>query len=449
MQRIMIAGTGSGCGKTTVTCAILSALRQRGVRTAAFKCGPDYIDPMFYREILGTPSHNLDSFFCGRDMLCSLLASQTECNDIAVIEGVMGFYDGTEGSAYRISEMTETPVILVLNCRGMKESIGAVMQGFLQYQLPNRIAGFIFDRLPLRLIPFVEQLCDTLKTGFFGCLPAHEYTLESRHLGLVTAAEITDIHEKMNALGALAEQYILMDRMMETGCSSLLAYHPPVFPKLRSHPVIAVARDRAFCFLYNENLSILREIGCEIKYFSPLTDVHVPAADGLILCGGYPELYAGQLSENVTMRHEIKAAISNKIPVIAECGGFMYLHSYLRTESGKKYEMAGVIDGTVFPSGKLQRFGYATMRAHADNLLCKAAETLKVHEFHYWDSTDAGAGFTAEKTDGRSWECGHISSTMYAGFPHLYFPSDIRIALRFAAACAKYGGKDASYSADL
>lgn len=448
MQRIMIAGTGSGCGKTTVTCAILSALRQRGVQVSAFKCGPDYIDPMFYREIIGTPSHNLDSFFCGRDMLCQILAENSRCNDIAVIEGVMGFYDGADGSAYRVSEMTETPVILVLNCRGMKESIGAVMQGFLQYQRPNRIAGFIFNQLPERLIPFAEQLCAALHTAYFGCLPAHEYTLESRHLGLVTAAEITDIHEKMNALGALAEQYILLDRMTETGCSSLPVYRPPVLPKLRSHPVIAVARDRAFCFLYHENLSILREIGCEMIDFSPLKDQHLPKADGLILCGGYPELYAEQLSANVSMLCDIRSAISDNIPTIAECGGFMYLHDSLLTESGERYPLAGVIKGDVLPKNKLQRFGYVTMQAHTDNLLCDAGEMLKAHEFHYWDSTNAGDGFTASKADGRAWECCHISSTMYAGFPHLYFPSDIRIALRFAAACAKYGGKDASYSTD-
>lgn len=448
MQRVMIAGTGSGCGKTTVTCAILSAFRHRGVRVSAFKCGPDYIDPMFYREMIGTPAHNLDSFFCDRDMLCQILTADSEYNDIAVIEGVMGFYDGAEGAAFRVSEMTETPVILVVNARGMKDSIGAVMQGFLQYQQPNRIAGFIFNQLPVRLIPFAEQLCSELHTAYFGCLPMHEYTFESRHLGLVTAEEISDLHEKLSELGKHAEQYILLDKLMDMHCSLLPFYQPTVIPKLQTKPVIAVAKDRAFCFIYDENLSILRKIGCEIIFFSPLADKHLPKADGLILCGGYPELYAKQLSENVTLLHEIRTAISNNIPLIAECGGFMYLHRFLQTESGEKYAFAGVVDGTAFPTNKLQRFGYVTMQAHINNLLCDAGEQLKAHEFHYWDSTNAGAGFTATKADGRAWECCHISGTMYAGFPHLYFPSDIRIALRFAAACAKYGGKDASYSTD-
>ncbi|MBR5363960.1 MAG: cobyrinate a,c-diamide synthase [Oscillospiraceae bacterium] len=448
MQRIMIAGIGSGCGKTTVTCAVLSALRQRGVKASAFKCGPDYIDPMFYREILGTPSHNLDSFFCDRDMLCHVLERGNLKAEIAVIEGVMGFYDGGEGSAYRISEMTETPVVLVLNCRGMKESIGAVMQGFLRYQTPNRIAGFIFNKLPLRLVPFAEELCRKLHTAYFGCLPAHEYTLESRHLGLVTVSEIAGIQEKMNALGFLAAQHILLDKMLETECGALPEYRKTAVPKLKSEPVIAVARDKAFCFLYEENLSLLREIGCALRYFSPLADAHLPEADGLLLCGGYPELYAAQLSENQTMLADIRNAVHAGMPVIAECGGFMYLHDTIQIESGTNYEMAGVIDGTAYPTKKLQRFGYVTMQAHSDNLLCNAGDLLKAHEFHYWDCPNAGTGFTASKADGRTWECCHVSDTMYAGFPHLYFMSDIRAALKFAAACAKYGGKDESYSAD-
>ena len=448
MQRVMIAGTGSGCGKTTVTCAVLSALHQCGIKVSAFKCGPDYIDPMFYREILQTPSHNLDSFFCDRDTLCSILNHESRDADISIIEGVMGFYDGAEGSAYRVSEMTETPVILVVNCRGMKESIGAVMQGYLQYQTPNRIAGFIFNQLPERLVPFVQQLCAEMHTQYFGCLPKHSYTLESRHLGLVTAAEISDIHEKMQALGALAEQYVDIDKMIHTPCSIQPFLQSQPIAKLHSHPVIAVADDRAFCFRYFENITILREIGCDIRYFSPLNDPHLPQADGLLLCGGYPELYAEQLSTNQTMRQDIKKAISDKMPVIAECGGFMYLHETMQTESGEEFAMAGVICGEVFPTKKLQRFGYVTMQASADHLLCCAGETLKAHEFHYWDSTDVGSGLTASKADGRTWKCCHISETMYAGFPHLYFPSDVRIALRFASACARFGGKDDSFTTD-
>lgn len=448
MQRVMIAGTGSGCGKTTMTCAVLSALHQRGTGAAAFKCGPDYIDPMFYREILHTPSHNLDCFFCREDTLLALFEQYSQNAEIAVIEGVMGFYDGAGDSACQLSEITETPVVLVLNCRGMKESIGAVMQGFLHYRKPNRIAGFLFNQLPERLIPFAEQLCADLHTGYFGCLPKHSYTLESRHLGLITAAEVSGLHEKMDALGQLAEQHIRIDKLMQFPCAPLPRMPQMEIPRLRSRPVVAAARDEAFCFLYEENLALLRAIGCEIRFFSPLHDAHFPQADGLLLCGGYPELYAEQLSANETMRRGIRDALAHHMPVIAECGGFMYLHKTLRTASGAVFPMVGAVSGEVFPTAKLRRFGYVTLHAPADNLLCRAGETMKAHEFHYWDSTDAGSGLTACKADGRSWQCCHVSETVYAGFPHLYFPSDIRIAQRFASACAKFGGKDDTFTAD-
>ena len=444
----MIAGTGSGCGKTTVTCAVLSALHQRGIRVSAFKCGPDYIDPMFYKEILRTPSHNLDSFFCSRDMLCCILDQESRNAEIAVLEGVMGFYDGAEGSAYSISEITETPVILVINCRGMKESLGAVMKGFLEYQKPNLIIGFLFNQLPERLIPFARQLCSQLHTAYFGCLPPRSDTLKSRHLGLVTAAEITDIRTKMDELGTLAAQNIALDSIMQLECPPIPAYQIQPVKKLRAHPVIAAARDKAFCFLYEENLTVLRELGCEIRFFSPLTDDRLPKADGLLLCGGYPELYAKALSENTSMRNAIRTAIQNRMPVIAECGGFMYLHDELQTESGAKYPMAGVIHGTAFPTKQLRRFGYITMQAQTDSMICAKGSSLKAHEFHYWDSTDCGTGMTAQKPDGRTWPCCHVSDTMYAGFPHLYFPSDIQAAYRFASACAAFGGSDGTDTAN-
>ena len=435
MQRIMIAGTGSGCGKTTVTCAILSALAHKNIKASAFKCGPDYIDPMFYREILHTPSRNLDSFFCGRDMLLELFDEGSKDRDISVIEGVMGFYDGDEGSACCVSEITETPVILVLNCRGMKESIGAIMQGFLQYNTPNRIAGFIFNNLPERLVPFAKELCDRFHTEYFGFLPVHKYKLESRHLGLVTASEIEDIEEKMDALGKLAEEHFLIDKITSLMCNPLPEYRKFEVSPCGEGTVIAVSRDRAFCFLYEENIEVLKKLGCTVRFFSPLEDEHLPEADGLILCGGYPELYAEKLADNRTMLDDIRNAVLSGMPVIAECGGFMYLHEYLRTEDGSKIPLAGVIKGEVFPEKRLKRFGYITMKANSDSLIAGAGTEIKAHEFHYWESTDPGSSFTAVKPDGRSWECCHTTANMYAGFPHLYFPSDISVAERFVRAC--------------
>ncbi len=438
MRRFIIGGTKSGCGKTTVTCALLSAFKRRGIKVSAFKCGPDYIDPMFHRKVIGVCSHNLDSFFCGRDTVLELLDEYGGSAGVSVIEGVMGFYDGTSGSAYSLSEMTDTPAVIVIDCKGMSDSIGAVMSGFLHYR-HNHIAGFIFDRLPEKLIPLAMKLCDELGTVYFGCLPKTDFNISSRHLGLVTADEVADIHSKLDRLGMLAEKFICVDKLLNICEMPLPGYRKSEIMSFSNAPTIAVARDSAFCFIYKENIELLRKMGCRIEYFSPLADSAVPKADGLILCGGYPELYAERLSANAPMLADIKRLLSNGMPAIAECGGFMYLHDELTDDSGRTYSMAGVIKGRAFPTEKLQRFGYITLKAAEDSLLLNAGDTIRAHEFHYWESSDCGHGLTAEKPDGRSWECCHTSGTLYAGFPHIYFYSNIEAAARFVRKCISYG----------
>lgn len=447
MKRIIIGGTNSGCGKTTVTCAVLQALCDRKLKIASFKCGPDYIDPMFHEKIIGTSAHNLDSFFCGDDTLKYLLNENSRGTDMSVIEGVMGFYDGVcgKGSAYSVSQITDTPAVIVVDCKGMSDSIGAVMKGFLEYRQPNNIAGFIFNRLPEKLSGFASKLCDELKTEYFGFMPPHKFNVESRHLGLVTADEIADIKQKMCELGKLAEKHICIDKLINCSDKSFPQYDAPVVPKYNfSKPaVIAVAKDKASCFIYSDNISLLEKMGCEIEFFSLIDDKFIPEnADGLILCGGYPELYADKLSANKSMLSDVKNKIQIGMPVIAECGGFMYLHKNMEGVDGEEYEMAGVIDGKAYKTEKLQRFGYIDMTAEKDNILCKKGEKFPAHEFHYWDSTDCGDSFTAQKADGRSWKCVHGSENMYAGFPHLYFYSDIKTAENFVRSCAEYGGKD-------
>ena len=442
MKRIIIGGTHSGCGKTTVTCAILQALRDRSFKVASFKCGPDYIDPMFHEKIIGTNAYNLDSFFCDDNTLKFLLTENSRHSDISVIEGVMGFYDGVNGrgSANSVSEITDTKAVIVIDCKGMSQSIGAVMKGFLTYQ-KNNIIGFIFNRLPEKLVPMAQKLCDELNTEYFGFMPTNRITVESRHLGLVTADEIDDIKEKMHTLADLAKKHILLDRIIEISESEELIFTSPEIKSysFKRPPVIAAARDKAFCFLYSDNISLLRKMGCEIRYFSPLSDMKIPEADGLILCGGYPELYAQQLSENTSMLEDIKRKISGGMPAVAECGGFMYLHSELENADGRIYKMAGVIDGRVYKTDRLQRFGYVTMTAEKNNLLCGKGESLPAHEFHYWDSTACGCDFAARKTDGREWKCVHANENLYAGFPHLYFYSDIKTAESLVRKCAEYG----------
>lgn len=447
MKRVVIAGTHSGCGKTTVTCAVLSAMKARGLGVSAFKCGPDYIDPMFHREVIGIPSHNLDSFFCDDDTLRYLLYENSRGSDIAVIEGVMGFYDGAggRGSAYSVSCITDTPAIIVIDCRGMSDSLGAIMKGFLEYRRPNNIKGFIFDRLPVRLEQLAKQLCSGLGTGYLGCLPKSDATIESRHLGLVTAGEIDGIREKLDALGALAEKYIDIDGILRIAETEAPEISAPVTDIRRSvaPPVIAVARDKAFCFIYEDNIDLLKRLGCEIRYFSPLTDGRLPEdADGLILCGGYPELYAQQLSANGTMLADIREKTGAGLPTIAECGGFMYLHDTFTDMEGNAYRGAEVIHGAAYGTDKLQRFGYVTLTAKHDNMLCGAGGSFPAHEFHYFDSTACGTDMKASKTDGRTWECVHAGENLYAGFPHLYFYADTGMAERFVEACTGYKEKN-------
>jgi len=443
LKKIIIGGTHSGCGKTTVTCAVLQALCNRKMNVASFKCGPDYIDPMFHEKIIGTKAYNLDSFFCDDNTLKFLLSKNSRNADISVIEGVMGFYDGLNGrgSAASVSEITDTKAIAVIDCKGMSSSIGAVMKGFLTYR-KNNIIGFIFNRLPEKLAPMAHKLCDDLKTEYFGFMPASKVIIESRHLGLVPADEIEDLKEKLQSLAELAEKYIDLDKIIAFSGSRLPGFE---LPEIKNHnfsrqPVIAVARDSAFCFLYSDNIDLLKKLGCEIRFFSPLTDNKMPEADGLILCGGYPELYVKQLSENKSMLNDISIKIKSGMPVIAECGGFLYLHNELESSDGSIYKMAGIINGKAFKTERLQRFGYVEITAGKNNLLCNKSDCFRAHEFHYWDSTVCGSDFTARKSDGKEWKCAHGNENLYAGFPHLYFYSDIKLAENFVLKCAEYGG---------
>lgn len=447
MKRIMIAGTNSGCGKTTVTCALLQALVSRGIKTSAFKCGPDYIDPMFHRKIIGARSNNLDAFFCDKDKMNFLICKNSF--DVSVIEGVMGFYDGVgeKFSSHQISADTDTPVIIVVDCKGMGASIGAVMHGFLHYRKPNNIVGFIFNRLPQSLINTAIKLCGEMGTEFFGAFPYEKScVVDSRHLGLVTADEIENIKEKMQTLSKIAEENLLIDKIIEfSERTPKMQVSEINYAKIKGKKIkIAVAYDSAFCFYYEENFDLLREMGCEIVTFSPLSDEKIPDdASGLLIGGGYPELYAETLSENASMLEDIRKKINEKMPVIAECGGFMYLQKFIENGEKKRFKAVGIFEGTAFKTEKLQRFGYVNLTAKEDCMLCKKGEKIAAHEFHYWDCTSCGDGFCAEKlSGGAAYDCAFSSENMYAGFPHLYFYSDPKIAENFIKKCMEYRDKN-------
>lgn len=440
IPRVVLAGTGSGCGKTTVTCALLQALVNRGLRTGAFKCGPDYIDPMFHSRIIGAKSSNLDLHFFSENTLKFLLQKNAADRDISIIEGVMGYYDGlgltsTKASTYEVARVTDSPVILVVNARGAALSILAVIHGFLTFCPDSNIRGVILNQVsPMTYDALAKEIESRFGIRAYGYLPKMaDCTLESRHLGLVTAAEITNLKEKMAALARQAEASLDLE-----GICSLAREAEPVsweavsFPKQEAVR-IAVARDKAFCFYYADSLNALQEMGAELVDFSPLQDERLPEnIHGLYFGGGYPELYAKKLSDNAALRQAIAAALNRGTPCIAECGGFMYL-----TEAIGESPMVGHLTGNCFNTGKLTRFGYITLTARQDNLLCKAGASIAAHEFHHWDCTHPGNRFSAEKATGRSWDCGIASRTLYAGFPHFHFYSNPDFAVNFYNACIK------------
>jgi cobyrinic acid a,c-diamide synthase len=442
----MLAGTKSGSGKTTITCGILKCLVDRGYNVSSFKCGPDYIDPMFHSKVIGTNSANLDSFFTDSDVLNLLLYKNSVGSDISVIEGVMGYYDGIGltdvASTYSVAAITKTPVILVIDCKGMSSSIAALLKGFVEYKENSYIKGVIFNQLPKVIYQDVKKLAEDLGISVLGYVPTiSECMLESRHLGLVTADEIKDIKAKLELLATKLNETIDIEAIVQLS-KQAEAIDIKAIPitKANSNINIAVAKDNAFCFTYKDNIDILEQMGCNIVSFSPLKDKKLPEnIDGLILSGGYPELYADVLSQNRSMLESIKSAINDGIPTIAECGGFMYLHDSIEDCKGNFYPMAGVIKGKCFKTNRLQRFGYITLEAKEDNLIAEKNDRIKAHEFHYWDSDNGGDGFDAVKASGtKAWECIHATKTLYAGFPHLYFYSNPSIAERFVDKCSQF-----------
>ena len=440
IPRVVIAGTNSGCGKTTVTCAILEALMERGLRPGAFKCGPDYIDPMFHREIIGAKSGNLDLFLCGADTVRTLLGKGGADRGLCVIEGVMGYYDGleltsTEGSTYETAAATESPVVLVADAKGAALSVLAVIGGFLAMVPDSRIAGVILNRCSPMTYP---RLAEAIRNRFPGVRPLGymppmpDCALESRHLGLVTAAEVSGLRQKLRRLAAQAEESVELGGLLELGRSAVpLRWEPLKVTRFPEPVPIAVARDRAFCFYYEDGLDLLREMGAELVEFSPLEDSALPEGIcGLYLGGGYPELYAERLAENRSMRASVRSALERGLPCVAECGGFMYL-----TESVGGYSMVGFLPGMCYDRGRLTRFGYVTLTAKRDGMLCAAGETLRAHEFHYWDTEAPGEDCTARKRSGRSWDCVTANGRLYAGFPHFHFCGELKAAENFYRAC--------------
>lgn len=460
--RIMLAAPKSGSGKTLLTCGLLEVLRRRGLNPIACKCGPDYIDPMFHRYVLGIPGRNLDSFFLPAEGVREVLvdAVREEQAGIAVLEGVMGYYDGlggteTSASSWEIAEITDTPAILVLDCKGASLSAAAIASGFLHFREKSHIAGVILNRVSSmyyeRLAAAVEEASGLPVLGY---LPeSEEYHMESRHLGLFLPGEIDRLRERIGRLADQMEKSIAVERVLEVAGmlplrienkekekaenESMKAESIAKFPacqeqKVTSRVRIGVARDEAFCFYYQENFRLLEQMGAELVYFSPLRDKKIPdRVDGLLFGGGYPENYARELAKNVAMRESIRRSIAAGMPFLAECGGFLYLHRTLEGSDGKHWEMAGVYPFDAYRTNRLRRFGYV-------RLLTSSGQEIHGHEFHYWESEDPGTDWEAVKPTGnRSWRCIHEKGGQIGGFPHLYYASCPDFLRKWLDVCAK------------
>lgn len=453
MNRIMIAAPKSGSGKTTITCALLSLLKNRGKEVAAYKCGPDYIDPMFHKKVIGVPSANLDTFFTQEEETEELLLKNTGPDSFVVMEGVMGLFDGLagireEGSSYHLAKITGTPIILVIDAKGMGRSVIAEIAGFLAYDKEGLIRGILLNRTSKayydRIKPLIEEELGVPVIGYF---PERKgMQIQSRHLGLVMPDELPDMQESLQMLAKELEKTVDVNLIEQTAQQAenlklpeRVRHREKIALPEEERPVIAVARDEAFCFYYEANLQMLRENGAEIKYFSPLHDETIPGdCDALLLGGGYPELYADRLSRNLPMRRSVRQAFDQKMPIVAECGGFMYLHDKITDREGISHEMAGVLEGVCDYRGKTVRFGYIELREKKPIFLQKG-EIIKGHEFHYFDSTDNGESCIAAKPfAGREYSCVIEGETYWMGFPHLYYPSNPSFAEAFVKKAARY-----------
>lgn len=452
-RRIVIAGTGSGAGKTTVTIGLMAALKRRGYVVQGFKCGPDYIDPTYHTAVTKRVSRNLDSFMLSREAVREIFVRGSEGADISMIEGVMGMYDGKEptsdrGSTAEISILTDSPVLLVVNCQSMARSAAAIVKGFQMLNPAVRIVGVLANKVGseghYRIVKTaIEQECAIPVVGYLKREEAVE--IPERHLGLVPSVERGELDPLFARLAELMEETVDIGQIWELAKSRPLGAEPQLFAVKRPAEVtIAVAKDSAFHFYYPENLELLEAYGARLHFFSPLAGERVPKqADGLYIGGGFPEEFAVELSSRPEVLQSVREAVHTGLPTLAECGGFMYLTEAIVTTAGQRYPMAGIIPGEVTMQKKLAALGYREVRGTAENFLLGADETAKGHEFHY--SAFAAAGelphaYVSKGLRGSKPE-GYASGNLVAGYTHLHFASNLKLVERWIARCREVRGR--------
>lgn len=453
-NRLVIAGTGSGVGKTTFTIGLMAALQQKGFQVQGFKCGPDYIDPTFHTAVTGRASRNLDSWMFDEKTVIDVLERNSRDADISIIEGVMGFYDGKSpledrGSTAEISILTKSPVLLIVNCASMARSAAAIVKGFQLFNTKVNIVAVIANQVGSEghykiVKAAVEQECGIPVVGYLK--KEQNIEMPSRHLGLIPAIERGELQPFFRQLGELISATVDIEKIYElSNAPELPTIQPSIFDVKNNGQVkIAVAKDAAFNFYYEENIELLQANGATIEYFAPLDGEEVPTdADGLYIGGGFPEEFAQQLAQQTDVKKSIQQAIKKGIPTLAECGGFMFLTEAIFTTDGKRFEMVDCIPGTIQMQTRLVALGYREIFGTKENFLIREGQEAKGHEFHYSTYSKPENIQYAYETKSRFKKQGegYMHENLIAGYTHFHFASNPQLVVQWIEECKKYQKK--------
>ncbi len=453
---IVIAGTGSGTGKTTITMGIILALKKRGLKIQPYKSGPDYIDPGFHSFASGNNCRNLDSMLLSESKIKELYLKHSRGSDISLIEGVMGLFDGAfsekeRGSTAHLSRILKLPVIVVINAKAMAQSAGAIALGFKEFDRDVRIAGFILNRIGSKRHYKIVRDSIEKATGspVLGYLPGLKLKIPERHLGLTPSWENSISDDFIHELRLNTEKHIDTDRILEIAkkAGKLDNLKKTIFvrPKKTIKIKIAYACDKAFSFYYSDNLDILEYNGAELYPCSPMEDKKIPEnVDGLYIGGGFPELYAEKLSSNKSFFNDINEKVKHGMPVYAECGGLIYLTRRLKTLEGRDYPMAGLLPGRAVMRNHLKTMGYCEIKQTKDTVIGKKDDRIKGHIFHWSEVEDIPDGynyaFRVKKGDKIMYD-GLTVNNLLASYIHIHFATDINIARNFIRKCHEYNSK--------
>lgn len=452
IPRIIIGGTQSGVGKTTISTGLMAALTKKGKKVQPFKVGPDYIDPSYHTLATGRPSRNLDSWFVGDPVIQELFLRGCRGADLAIVEGVMGFYDGfgaleERGSTAHIAKTLNAPVILIVNAAKMARSAAAIVKGYQTLDPQTQIKGVILNNIgsESHFVMVKEAIEFYTQVPVVGFLPKNgNFTLPERHLGLVMAGEQEKLEQIFANLVEQIEKSIDLDLLLEILESSMPLEQPreSIFPSGLSQKILlGVARDDAFNFYYQDTLDLLEAYGAELVYFSPLKDKSLPVGiDGLYIGGGYPELFAQQLADNKEIRQVIKAAGEEGLPIYAECGGLMYLTREIKDFAGNIFPMVGLLGARAAMQQKREAMGYMNLEVLEDNFLSSKGDALKGHEFHWSKLEDPDEDLVylySSSKRGKIKKEGLKYKNVLASYTHIHFGSQPKLAENFINFCAE------------